>query len=189
MTVASLPLVNTNCRLATVTIDRSENVTGWASQVTDGIYESIATIPSDGAQQTWAVVKRTINGVDTRYIEVFEPGLKLDAAIMGVSALGADIWTGLNHLEGKSVSVLADGVVMGNFTVVAGQIQLPRTAKTVSIGLGYVSTIKLLPIEIVSQSGSSQGVNVRTGRCTIKFLESIGCMFNSEVIPFRNPPV
>ena len=180
-----LQLVLTNGRLATVTIDRSENVTGWASQVTDGIYESIATIPIDGAQQTWAVVKRTINGVDTRYIEVFEPGLKLDAAIMGVSALGADIWTGLNHLEGKSVSVLADGVVMGNFTVVAGQIQLPRSAKTVSIGLGYVSTIKLLPVEIVSQSGSSQGVNVRTGRCTIKFFESIGCTFNTEVIPFR----
>ena len=183
---STLLLVLADGKLANVTIDRQENVTGWAPQKTDGSYEAIATIPINGSQQTWVAVKRNINGVNKRYIEVFEPELKLDCAIMGSSGPGASIWSNLGHLEGKIVAVLADGVVMGNFTVSSGQIALPRNAFSVSIGLPYVSTIKLLPIDVASQTGSSQGNNVRTGKATVKLLETQGCKVNDEQIPFRN---
>ena len=180
-----LSIVLNNGDLATVTIDRDENVTGWAKHTTDGEFESIATIPIDGSMQTWVVVRRLINGVTKRYIEVFEPDMYLDSAIIGTSVGGSAAWFNLDHLEGKSVGVLADGVVMGEFTVSGGSITLPRTANNVVIGLPYTTTIELLPIEIASQTGSSQGSNVRTGSASIKLLNSIGCKVNDTQVPFR----
>lgn len=170
---------------ATVTIDREENVTGWAHHVTDGDVESFATIPIDGGQQTWMIIKRVINGLTKRYIEYFKDYLKLDCAVMDTSVLGSTTWAGLSHLEGKTVGVLADGIVMGEFTVISGSITLPRAAFEVQIGLPYKTTIELLPIEVASQLGSSQGNSIRSGGATIKLLNSIGCKINDQQIPFR----
>lgn len=59
--------------IATMTREVDQEVQGWARQTTDGIYESIATIPSqDGPHdEVWVVVKRTINGSTKRYVERF----------------------------------------------------------------------------------------------------------------------
>lgn len=60
--------------LATMTREIDQEVQGWARQTTDGLYESVATIPSqDGPHdEVWVVVNRTINGSTKRYIERFK---------------------------------------------------------------------------------------------------------------------
>lgn len=65
--------VCSNGTLATMTREVDQEVQGWARQTTDGIYESIATIPSqtEPHDEVWVVVKRTINGATKRYIERF----------------------------------------------------------------------------------------------------------------------
>ncbi|MBI2798970.1 MAG: hypothetical protein HYX63_01585 [Gammaproteobacteria bacterium] len=66
---------------------------GWARRITDGLYESVATIPYQGADQTWVLVKRTVNGVTKRYVEVID-ALNTDAAITGTtfSAITGATW-------------------------------------------------------------------------------------------------
>ncbi len=61
-------------QIATMTREVDQQVQAWSRQVTDGYYESIATIPSqdEAYDEVWVVVKRTINGATKRYIEVFE---------------------------------------------------------------------------------------------------------------------
>ena len=62
-----------NGTIATLTREVDQEVQGWSRQVTDGSYESVATIPSqdDPHDEVWVVVNRTIDGNTKRYIERF----------------------------------------------------------------------------------------------------------------------
>jgi hypothetical protein len=56
---------------------------------------------------------------------------------------------GLSHLQGKTVSILADGAVMPQSVVsVGGTISLPRPATIVHVGLPYESDIQTLPLTL-----------------------------------------
>lgn len=64
---------------------------------------------------------------------------------------------GLWHLEGKAVSVSADGYVVGNpndstvdtYTVSSGSITLPKCYATIHVGLPYICDLETLDIENV----------------------------------------
>jgi hypothetical protein len=57
-----------------------------------------------------------------------------------------DTISGLAHLEGLTVKVLADGVVQGPFVVAAGQVQLDPPGCIVTAGLPYNSDAELLDV-------------------------------------------
>jgi hypothetical protein len=172
--------------MATMTVDRDQDVIGWARQTTDGAYESAASIPTEDGDQVWVVVRRTINGQNVRYIERFAVGVRVDSGVNATSVGGATVWAGLGHLEGKLVDVVADGVVMQQQTVVGGQITLPRAAFAVQIGLNFKTLIKTLTPEVAGSTGSAQGNSMRIGEITLRFLETIGCKINGQTIAFRN---
>jgi hypothetical protein len=54
------------------TIDRDQTVLGWAPHYTEGAVESMATIPNGDRDETWVIVRRTVNGATVRYIEIFD---------------------------------------------------------------------------------------------------------------------
>lgn len=178
-------LVRNDGVMATVTIDRDQDVVGWARQITDGAFESVATIPVDGGDEVWVLVRRTIDGATVRYIERLDSDVRTDSAITGTHPTGAATWSGLSHLEGCEVDIVADGVVMDRATVSDGQVTLTRTAKAVEIGLPYTTTIETLNPEIADNSGSAQGNSMRISEVTLRFLNTIGAELNGQVIPFR----
>lgn len=53
-----------------------------------------------------------------------------------------NVVTGLNHLEGKVVSILADGSVMPQKTVTNGAVSLPQSYSSITIGLPYVCQLQ-----------------------------------------------
>ena len=181
-------MVLSDGQMATMTIDKGESVNGWARHNTQGVYESVVTIPVTGGEQTWQIASRTVNGNTVRYVEVINPDVKMDCAIIGHQASpGAKVWAGLGHLEGKEVIVLADGLSAGKFTVVGGQITLPDNAIDVQIGLSRIPRIVLLPAVVQGQTGTNQGKQMRTAKMVMRFLNTIGCRVNGkEQIPFRN---
>ncbi|WP_085701957.1 hypothetical protein [Pseudomonas sp. B15(2017)] len=181
-----LYLVRADGVLATLTIDRDQDVVGWARQITDGKFQSIASIPTDDGEQVWAVVRRTVGGKLVQYLERFVSGVQVDSGIIASNAGGATDWGALDHLEGRVVDVVADGVVMQPQTVLNGKISLPRKAFTVQIGLKYVTTIKTLTPEIGTPTGSAQGNSMRIGEITLRFLKTIGCKINGQTVAFRN---
>ncbi len=69
-----------------------------------------------------------------------------------------DTVTGLDHLEGKSVSALADGLVVHGLTVVEGSVTLPFEASNIVVGLDYTGQIKTLYLNVEGlKAGSIQG--------------------------------
>src|SRR6185503_7087122 len=91
---STLWCARTDGKMATLTLDRDEGVTAWTQQSTDGLYESVASIPNGTGDETWVIVRRTINGVQKRYIERFDATLYTDCAINGTDGVGKAIWTG-----------------------------------------------------------------------------------------------
>ncbi|NVZ19520.1 hypothetical protein HX794_07705 [Pseudomonas costantinii] len=179
-------LVRADGVMATMTVDRDQDVIGWARQITDGAYESAASIPTENGDQVWTVVRRTINGQNVRYIERFVNGVRVDSGVNATSVAGATVWGGLAHLEGKMVDIVADGVVMQQQLVTGGQVTIPRKAFTTSIGLNFKTRIKTLTPEVQGSTGSAQGNSMRIGEVTLRFLETIGCKINGQTIAFRD---
>lgn len=177
--------------MATMTVDRDQDVIGWARQTTDGAYESVASIPVEGGDQIWAVVRRVINGQTVRHIERFVEGCQVDDGIAATSVGGQATWSGLGHLEGKTVDIVADGVVMEQQVVAGGQITLPRSAFDVQIGLPFVTRVKTLTPEVQGGTGTAQGNSMRIGEITLRFLNTTGCKVKGsggidQTISFRN---
>lgn len=65
--------------------------------------------------------------------------------------------TGLDHLDGQIVSILADGGVCPQQTVVSGSITLPNPASQIIIGLPYICQLQTLYLDIPGSNPTVQG--------------------------------
>lgn len=171
--------------LVSMTYDRDENVCGFARHTTDGLFKSVCCIPGDDGDVLFAVVQRTVNSNTVQYVERLDASVQTDAAIVGTSDAGGTVWVNLGSLEGKTCDVKADDVYMGEFTVTGGQVTLPRPAKKFEIGLHYDSSIVALTPNLSGGLGTSQGNQQRTGRVILRVLNTIRCLVNDQIIPFR----
>ena len=98
--------------------------------------------------------------------------------------------SGLTHLEGQTVSVLADGSTHPTKVVSSGSVSLDRPSKKVKVGLKFDSVLQTMRIDAGSQNGTSQGKTKRIYEVTVRLFETVGVevgpeLNNMERIPFR----
>lgn len=62
----------------------------------------------------------------------------------------------LDHLEGMSVAILADGSVVENQVVTSGQITLDQAASIVTVGLPFTCQAQTMYLEHTDQTGTAQ---------------------------------
>jgi len=156
-----------------------QQVFAWHQHATDGFVESVAVIPENNADVLYMVVRRTVNGRSVRYIEVLSSRLFTTLASCfyvdaGASYSGAPITTlsGLWHLEGKKVSILADGAVVAPRTVTGGSITLDVAASSVSVGLGYNSDLQTLPLDLEGAPAGGTGTMKNVNKVHIRVAQS-----------------
>jgi len=164
------------------------------------VCESVSVIPTDDSEyQTWVIVKRTINGATRRFVEFINnfdftetdntTFNFLDSAL-AYSGSAVTTISGLDHLEGQTVGILANGATHPDKTVSSGSITLDRSSTNVKVGLAYKSILQTMRLDAGSQNGTSQGKTKRIYEITIRLFESIGVevgetLDNMERIPFR----
>ena len=74
----------------------------------------------------------------------------------GIIRKGVDTITGLQHLYGKDIAILADGNVQTNFTLEAdGTLTLQRKYSVVHVGLPYVSDLETMAIDPQNAPGTT----------------------------------
>lgn len=164
-----------------LTYQREHQVWAWHQHTTDGTFESVASITEDGRDAVYVVVKRQIDGVTVRYIERFEKRDVSDSASvfcvdsgLTYDGVSATVISGLDHLEGESVAVVADGNVVKGLSVVSGSITLPRAAEKVAVGLPYTPAIETLDIDIGSTAESLKAREVSVAKVTLEVEKSRG---------------
>jgi len=79
--------------------------------------------------------------------------------------------SGLSHLAGKTVSILADGVPQPPATVAAGAVTIAAPAARITVGLPYTSDLQTLPL-VMQIDGMGQGRTKNVGKAWIKLVES-----------------
>jgi hypothetical protein len=180
--------VKGNGQLIGMTYERDQNVVGWHRHTTDGQFESVATIYGvNGTDEVWLSVQRTVGGQTKRFIErfytqsreTFEAADKanwwyLDCAVRYSGAANATM-SGLSHLNGRTVDVLANGSVETPKTVAGGQITLDKARTTVLAGLPFTSTLQPMTIDINNMAdGTSRGRFKRIHRMVLALQKSLG---------------
>lgn len=231
-----------------------QEIVGWHRHDTDGLIESVCSIPEGKEDAVYLVVKRTINGVSKRYIErlasrypvlsedyfFVDCGLTYDGRLVGAGKAftlsGGTEWTyqetltfttavdfftgvsdigdaiglidstgellrltitgytsakivtvmanrtvpvefrgagvgfqmarntfaGLDHLEGKTVAILADGNDEPQAVVTGGVVTLAYPATVVHVGLPITADLETLDINVQGQSLQDRVKNIRS---------------------------
>lgn len=170
----------TDGTLTSLTYDRNaQNIrAGWARHVLGGYSDSshsaaalakaITSIPSpDGlSEEVWILAHRYVNGRVRKYVEYFSQSFNentaakdshhFDCALTYDSSPTTTV-SGLNHLEGEVVSILADGAVRPDATVTAGKIVLDNSASTIQVGYSYQSRGQMLRLDSGAADGTALG--------------------------------
>ena len=168
------------------------NITATASS---DIFESndlnkrIRVIDNEGNILGQAVIKAVTDArnVSLRTVKDFQ-SLNIEGGSWGVST---DTISNLNHLEGETVQILADGAVQTEKQVENGGILLELDAWKITAGLGYQSYIKTMPLEAGSQNGTAIGKRKRINELSIRLWRTSGCrvgrdLENLQQIRFRD---
>lgn len=203
-------IVLNNGKLIACTLDKDLDIIAFNPQETDGAVEDVAVMPNGDLEQVWMIVRRLVNGVIVRYVERLQPdwypiygttspdanvfppgdeplnwGFQLDCALSLDSAVPTATWTGLGHLEGRTVKVIADGAEHIDCTVFGGSITLQRTASRILVGLMFQPVIQLLTPEIPG-AGTIQGSAMSTSEIMLRVKDTIGVTVDgSECVPVR----
>jgi hypothetical protein len=188
-------MVRADGTLVGMTYRREEQVVAFHKHVIGGTFsggqavvESVATLPTDtGEDELYMVVKRTINGVTKRYIELMKPfsfgGVTTGAFFVdsGLAYSGSAVTTlsGLHHLQGETVSILANGASHQDKTVANGAVGLNVSTTVAAIGYGYTSVMETLRLEAGSVDGTSQGKPKRIHAITVRLHETVGAEIGS----------
>lgn len=179
-------MVRSDGRMLGLTYQREQKVWAWHQHVTDGLFESVATIEEDFRDAPYVIVNRTINGQTKRYVERMEPRTVtgpedvwcVDSGLQ-YNGVAADTISGLDHLEGKEVAVVADGNAVTGLTVTAGAITLPREATKVTVGLGYTCTMETLDLDSGEMQKTLKDKNVNIAEVVVEFQDSRGASCGS----------
>lgn len=147
--------VRSDGALLGLTYQREHQVWGWHIHNTDGFFESVTTISEDGRDAVYVAVRRVVDGNTVRYVERLEARVTSSSAGaffvdsgLTYDGAAATVISGLDHLEGEAVAVLADGNVVNGLVVASGSITLPIAASVVQVGLPYTPVIETLDIDL-----------------------------------------
>lgn len=165
-------------QMAVCTYMPEQEVIAWTRYVTDGQFRSVAILPAEGDDEVWVAVQRSSGWTIERFAVPFGGSTDQADAVFVDSALKysgppATVFSGLSHLIGKEVAILADGRVMPRQVVsAAGSVTLPSAYSRVTVGLPYVSLVELTDPDVGAPDGSTRGRHKRHARVALDMYRS-----------------
>ena len=141
-----------------------QQIGAWHRHDTDGAFESCACVSEGADDILYCAVRRQIGGRTVRYIERMasrrfdapEDAFFVDCGL-SYNGTPTDTVSGLEHIEGKLVHILADGAVMPPQTVASGRVSLPHPAAKIHVGLPIAADMQTLPLAVPLDNAYAQG--------------------------------
>ena len=189
-------LVNVVSLTSAHTSEQTDNI------LQDAKVESIATIHGDlNEDELWVITQRWVNGAIKRYVECFSDfdfdetapeDFKFLDSHLSYNGVAVSSVSGLSHLEGETVSILADGATHAKKVVSSGAVSLDRPSRKVVVGLPYNSVLQTMRIEAGAgqYEGTAQGKIKRISKVILRLFETVGAkvgpsLDSLETVPFR----
>ena len=178
-----------------MTFQAEHEVFAWHQHHTPGLFCAVCALPTGQKDVLFAVIKRR----ERFYLEVmadqYEAGRPARECVYLDNAAryeGAPVQavSGLGHLEGQEVGILADGAALSPRVVKDGSVTLDKMVTSAIVGLPYVGDLETMPVEMVGQQGSSVGHKKAVNSVMVLFHETasakVGCSFSRlETVAFR----
>lgn len=89
--------------------------------------------------------------------------------------------SGLDHLEGETISILADGNVLPQKTVSGGMVDLVKPYAKIHAGLPYISLLELLDIDITELGNQSYSKPKSVSEVDVSYVDSRGGFLANDV--------
>lgn len=141
---------------------------GGKGTVTGYTSATVITVTLDSDRPITETVPFTTPAIPVKFTSGF---WSLDSLITTV--------VGLSHLEGESVVILADGVVVRGKTVLHGRVTLDTPASRVNVGLSYRCVAKNLPP--TTQSGVIENKRQRIVAMQMRVKDSAGLKIGTDI--------
>ncbi len=169
-------------------------ITATGHGLTNGKYGYIDRMPEADAQAGISQSMTELNGITYKIANVTantfelqdENGNNIDGTGFTVYTGGGKIQqmaqtiSGLDHLEGREVQILADGSVHPPLTVSSGSITLERRTRKAHIGLKYNTDVQTLPITLGPEQGTIKGKKKRIIDLTVNLHKSLGFKYGDS---------
>lgn len=164
---------------------------------TTDVGDAIVLTDSTGASYRLKILATSSATVATAKVDKVIP-VALRSTPTAVWAFARDTVSGLSHLEGKTVSILADGAVMPQVVVTGGVAILERASVVVHVGLPYQSDLQTLPVAL-NIDAFAQGRVKNVNQSWIRVFQSSGVFVGPDankltevkqrtVEPYGSPP-
>ena len=117
--LSSLWTVRTDGQIARLTLEQDQEVQAWSRYVTQGNFESVAIVSdAEDNDEIYAIVKRTINGVVKRFVEVQEPNYKVD----NLNRFYVDSGLSYNGTQSSTITISGNTFTADSSTFQSGDI-------------------------------------------------------------------
>lgn len=168
-----------------LTYIKEQDIYAWHQHTTaGGKFVSVCNIGGATEDKLYAVIERG----GQYYVEIMESRDKstnvedqffVDSGIT-YEGEPTDEISCLEHLEGYTVAILADGNVLPQQTVENGKVLLGNKYKKVHVGLPIDAEIKTLPIDFTAQDGTYLSRKKRIATVTLLLKDSRGGLFGMK---------
>ena len=117
--LSSLWTVRTDGQIARLTLEQDQQVQAWSRYVTQGNFESVAIVSdAEDNDEIYAIVKRTINGVVKRFVEVQEPNYEVD----NLNRFYVDSGLSYNGTQSSTITISGNTFTADSSTFQSGDI-------------------------------------------------------------------
>lgn len=145
--------VRNDGKLLAFTWEAEQQVWGWTEMDVGGKVLDVCSVPEGEEHRVYLIVEREIAEATVRYVEYldrlkwtdYRTASFLDCSKIYVFDDPQSTVRGLAHLEGETVTVLADGYTLRT-TVEDGTITLDDAASIIVVGLPYSAIVETLPL-------------------------------------------
>jgi hypothetical protein len=158
--------------------------TTWAAG-DNGVVSSVTILPGAGDVGDWlrlriddaeAIVEIMsqwlLGSFDVQFVTEIPAALR--AVLCSDVAYMRDTFTGLDHLEGEDVTVLADGGGHVDLKVTGGEITTSERVARLIVGLPAPAEMETMRVEAGATDGTAQGKTKRIHRVILRLHETMG---------------
>ncbi|HEX8577995.1 MAG TPA: hypothetical protein VF655_00185 [Allosphingosinicella sp.] len=170
-------------KLLSFTWEQDQEVWGWTGpHDMGGFVNWVAAVPENGEHRVYLSITRNFGGEARHFIERMasvrvpeNAALEcyLDCAVSQQFETPTKTIPNLHHLEGRTVSVLADGDAYADKLVQNGEVTLEHEVTIATVGLPYVGKVETLPVIYPSQ-GTNAGKPQSLGQVALKVVKTRG---------------
>ena len=177
-------IVNSDGGVAVLNTLRSQDINGFTEWTTSGAIKSVAVVDDE----LYTLNERTINSTTVSYIERWDFTYVMDSSIKVSPTPTQTVITGLDHLEGETIQIVGDTIVLNPKTVASGQITLDADEiGYTELQLGINFTPELVPMPLNTTIGSGQNAMrlKRIIRVNMRVYETFGVHIDGNPVPIR----